>query len=161
MRLVNEEISVLACRRHDGLKAIEKEIESVNRKLLKYYLAFENGTITDEDAAPRIRELRAEQSRLQRARDEVISEPEDMQSNKLNAEMVLNYVQDLKALLSNGTFMEQKTFLRSFIKRLDYEPGSVTIHYTVPLPDNKHANAKVEVLPFEQSGGPFVIVTRH
>ena len=111
MRLVNEEISVLACRRHDGLKAIEKEIESVNRKLLKYYLAFENGTITDEDAAPRIRELRAEQSRLQRARDEVISEPEDMQSNKLNAEMVLNYVQDLKALLSNGTFMEQKTFL--------------------------------------------------
>jgi len=46
----------------------------VNQKLLKYYVAFEKGTISDDDAAPRIRELRAEQIKVERAKGEALHE---------------------------------------------------------------------------------------
>ena len=47
-------------------------------------------------------------------------------------EQVLNYVQDLKSLLSKGTFMEQKSFLRSFIRSIDFDPRSNNNHLYHP-----------------------------
>ena len=58
--MVNEEIRLLSSQRQERLEEISKQLDSVNQKLLKYYIAFENGTINDSDAAPRIRELRNE-----------------------------------------------------------------------------------------------------
>jgi len=73
---------------------------------------------------------------------------------------VLDYVKDFKALLSKGTFVEQKAFLRSFIKRIDFEPSQVAINYTIPLPVEKGKTSEREVLSIEQSGGPFWTRTR-
>ncbi len=69
---------------------------------MKYYTAFEKGTLTNADAAPRIRDLRAEQIRLQRIRGEVVSDLEDKTPRKLDSEFVLKHVQDLKDLLSTA-----------------------------------------------------------
>ena len=153
VKLVNEEIRLLAGHRQERLEEIDKQFESVNQKLAKYYAAFEKGTMSADDAAPRIRELRSEQTRLQRARDEALSELEDTEPKELGTERVLDYVRDFKALLSKGTFVEQKAFLRSFIKRIDFEPGQVAINYTIPVPVEKGKTSKREVLSIEQSGG--------
>ena len=150
--MANQEIRLIADQSHERVEVIDRELDGVNQKLLKYYTAFENGTISDEDAAPRIRELRLEQGRLQKAKDESMSELEDSEPGKLDKEQVLDYVKDLKALLSKGTLMEQKTFLRSFIKKIDFEPGQVAIHYTIPMPIEKGRTSEQEVLPIGQRG---------
>lgn len=160
VKMVNEEIRLLAGHRQERLEEIDKQFESVNQKLAKYYAAFEKGTMSADDAAPRIRELRSEQTRLQRARDEALSELEDTEPKELGTERVLDYVKDFKALLSKGTFVEQKAFLRSFIKRIDFEPGQVAINYTIPVPVEKGKTSEREVLSIEQSGGPFWARTR-
>ena len=67
---------------------------------------------------------------------------------------MLCYVQDLKAVLSKGSFMEQKAFLRSFIKRIEFEPGQVAIDYTIPMPIEKDRTSEREVLPIERLGSP-------
>jgi hypothetical protein len=42
-------------------------------------------------------------------------------------------VQYLRELLSEGSIREQKSFIRSFVKRITIEDGKVIITYTYPL----------------------------
>ena len=42
--------------------------------------------------------------------------------------------------------------LRSFIKRIEFEPGQVTIDYTIPLPTEKDGAIEREVLSIKQTG---------
>ncbi len=161
VRMVNEEIGLLAGRRRERLEDIEKQLESLNQKLLKYYLAFERGTMTDDDAAPRVRELRAEQTRLQRSREEALAEQEDTQPKGLDTEEVLRHTQDLKVLLAEGTLTEQNAFLRSFIRRIDLGLGKVAIDYTIPMPTGKDRTSEREVLSIERLGSPGWIRTNN
>jgi hypothetical protein len=46
---------------------------------------------------------------------------------------VHEYVKDLKATLAAGTFFEQKSFLRSFIKKITVNHMDVKIEYTIPI----------------------------
>lgn len=153
--MVNEEMKLLAGQRKERLAEIESQLEALNRKLLKYYVAFEKGTMSDEDAVPRIRELRAEQSRLQQAREEILASLEDAEPRALDREAVLHYVRDLKAVLSKGTLMEQKAFLRSFIKRIDYQPRQLAVNYTIPMPAGEGRACKDEVLSIDRCGRPY------
>jgi hypothetical protein len=43
------------------------------------------------------------------------------------------YVDDLKALLSKGSIMGQKVFLRAFVKRIEIDQPRVVLDYTIPL----------------------------
>ena len=154
VRMVNEEVQVLSGRRHERLEEIEKQLESVNQNLLKYFLAFEKGTMSDEDAAPRIRDLRAEQTTLQQARDQAMMDLEDTRPKELNTKQILQYAKDLRLLLGKGSLMEQKAFLRSFVRRIDFQPEEITINYTIPMPVEKGQSVEKEVLSIGQYGGP-------
>jgi len=46
----------------------------------------------------------------------------------------LEYAKDLKVLSVKRTFTEQKVFLRSFIKRIDFTPDDIAINYTIFMP---------------------------
>lgn len=48
--------------------------------------------------------------------------------------------------------MEQKSFLRSFVKRIEVSLPQVAIEYTIPLETKKVEPLTREVLPFEYSG---------
>ena len=64
-------------------------------------------------------------------------------------------MEDLKALLSNGTFIEQKTVLLSCIKRIDFEHQQVAISCTIPMPRERDNTSEREVLSIEPNGGLF------
>jgi hypothetical protein len=64
------------------------------------------------------------------------------------------HVADLRGLLSEGAIMEQRSFLRSFIKRIVVDPPNITIEYTVPLKPNEAEPLEREVLPVASSGSP-------
>ena len=64
-------------------------------------------------------------------------------------------VNDLRPLLSQGTLMEQKAFLRSFVKRIEITHPHVVLDYAIPLNAQKAELLAREVLPFVQLGSPF------
>ena len=77
------------------------------------------------------------------------------------------YVQDLADLLSKGSIVEQKSFLRSFIERIVVNHPEAEVFYNIPIINNKGRTAKSEVLPMLQigsSGGtrtPNLVVNSH
>jgi hypothetical protein len=72
----------------------------------------------------------------------------------LEASVVRAYVEDLKALLSKGSIVEQKSFLRSFVKRIEVNLPQVVVNYTLPLKTQKVEPLEREVLPFAYDGSP-------
>ena len=67
---------------------------------------------------------------------------------------MLRYAEDFKALLSKGTLLEQKTLLRSFVKRIAFDLGQVAISYTIPIPIENDISFEHEVLSIEKIGEP-------
>jgi site-specific DNA recombinase len=154
VEMVNEEIGLHLRDGKEKLHEVERQLTSVSQKLLKYFTAFENDTISEEDAGSRIRELRDEQVRLQKIKDEILTNSESDNPSTLDARQVAEYAEDMRQLLAEGTFTEQKAILRSFIKRIDYEPKKLAISYTIPLPVTSNRLAIEEVLCMEPSGEP-------
>jgi site-specific DNA recombinase len=71
----------------------------------------------------------------------------------VDLEMVKTCAQDLKVLLQEADFTERKSFLRSFIKRIEVNEKQVVVHYKLPIPQSKKMKGEVEVLPFDTPGG--------
>ena len=70
-----------------------------------------------------------------------------------------HYVEDLRYLLGSATIMEQKAFLKSFVKGIDISNSEVTVNYTLPIPPLNADKETVGVLAFIQSGEPSGIRT--
>ena len=50
--------------------------------------------------------------------------------------------------------MEQKAFLRSFVRMVEFDQREVAIEYTIPVPVGKGTTAEREVLSIEGVGSP-------
>ena len=74
-----------------------------------------------------------------------------------DANVVREYVADLRGFLENPGIVERKAFLKSFVEGIEVESSQVTVHYTIPVwPDNQApASEAVGVLPFVHHGPPF------
>ena len=150
--LVNNEMGINRKEGKEKIVDIDKQLNTIGQKLLKYFTAFENSSISEEDAGIRIKELRIEQDKLQKNKDSILTNINSENPVKTDANQLAEYVGDLRSLLSEGSIAEQKIILKSFIKKIDYEPKQVTISYTTPLPVGKNNTAMEEVLSMEPCG---------
>jgi len=83
-----------------------------------------------------------------------LAERDERKPYQLDTKQVLEYANDLKELLAEGTFREQKAFLRSFIKRIDFAPDKIAISYTIPVPIEQDRLGFDEVLFMGTNGEP-------
>ena len=72
-----------------------------------------------EDLALRIKEVRAQQKELEVKRNQLIDEMNEGARIDLDLDRIREYVDSLKNLLESSSFLEQKTFLKSFLKRIE------------------------------------------
>ena len=72
----------------------------------------------------------------------------------LDPKQIAEDARDLRNLLSEGTVIERKIFLRSFVKRIDYEPNGIKISYTLPMRMESDQLVSKEVLSMESNGEP-------
>ncbi len=153
MGLTNEEIGQAKNEYEDRLAVIDGQLEDLRERLHKLYSALETGKLEVEDLAPRIKELRGQIDELEGKRLELIESIRDTKVELPEAPVVRAYVEDLRALLGKGSIVEQKSFLRSFVKRIEVSLPQVAIDYTIPLVTKKAEEPLTrEVLPFEYSG---------
>lgn len=161
VKLTNEEIGQAKNEYEDRLYVIDGQLEDLRERLHKLYSALETGKLDVEDLAPRIKELRGQIDELEEKRLELVESIRDTKVELLEASVVKAYVEDMEALLSKGSIVEQKSFLRSFVKRIEVDPPHVLIDYTIPLETKKAELLTREVLPFVYSGSHLWTIFAH
>ena len=57
-----------------------------------------------------------------------------------------HYILDLRRILRSASFLECKTFLGSFIRRIDFNKQQIGIEYTAPVPAGDGSTKTTEVL---------------
>ncbi len=134
----------------DKLAAFKSQLAEIERKLRRYYELIETQAVLMPDVASRLRELNS-------SKEALLAEQAKCESNSRRAapamptfEVVKGYVNDLRETLREGTIMQQKAFLRSFIKRIGIRDDQAEIEYTCPIglsDDGRH-----EVLSIGKNG---------
>ena len=60
--------------------------------------------------------------------------------------LIKQHVDDLRSLLDEGTLLERKSFVRSFIKEINITDGEAVLNYTIPLSPDGTSEEKVVAL---------------
>ena len=152
MDLVNQELSENGNLYAGQLAQIDGQLGQTGNKLSKLYAALETGRVDVDDLAPRLKQLRATQRELQEKRVAVLDKINSETGQVVDLKAIRAYVSDLQGTLQTASFMERKSFLRSFVSRVDFTPPQVAINYTIPLPLAHGLTSSREVLRIDQSG---------
>ena len=134
VRLLNEEIDAMLQQQRERLESMEGELVAVRRWLDRLYSAIETTDLDTEDIAPRIREHRDRERRLQDA----VRKGEDLLSMdraELEEEVITAVLeQDTSTFLKEGEFNDRRTFVESFVKEIKVSRGQAKVLYTMPMP---------------------------
>ena len=103
--------------------------------------------------------MRDQERELAPSSDSAARRANEQEVRLINKEDLLVYLVDLRSLLSAGTPEQRKSFLASFLERVNRNGEEVEIEYRLPLP-SEHASLSGDgVLPTELNGGPCRIRT--
>jgi len=123
--------------------------------LCNLYDALETGKVDLDDLSPRIKELKAHLTELEKSQANIEADLASKGVQPLNVDLIKKHAQDLRQLLVESSLTERKAFLRSYIRRIETEGKQVTIHYKLPLVQDTDGWQDVAVLPIDTSGGPW------
>jgi site-specific DNA recombinase len=154
VKLTNEELAK-TCEGETGrLDTIKSEIKDVDGRLARLYDALETGEYERGHLAPRIKALFDKKEELERVRLKVDDSLKYHTVEIASPEVVKTYAKSMRTLLEESSIMQKKTFLRSFVDRIEVDDEYAKVVYTMPmLPDNLTAET-VGVLPFVHDGPP-------
>jgi len=157
VRLTNED-SALKCQDETGrIDFIKAEIEDTDNRLGKLYDALETGEFKGGELAPRLKALFDRKTELEKAKIEA-EEAVAYQTIELPGSTVVNeYINDIKKWLEDSSIMSRKTFLRSFMERIEVDNSIVKLFYKWPFGDSM--TDLVGVLPIINDSPPFKIPT--
>jgi site-specific DNA recombinase len=117
---------------HDALNA---QIAAKRAAVARYHTAFENGTMDDTTAGPRLRELRHEIEQLTAHRDD-LAEALDDEPEAPTAGAIERIVRYLHQTLTQGTSAERKAAIESLIAEVRLTSEGVIIPvFKLPTPD--------------------------
>ena len=156
VRLTNEELAQVSSAERERVKVLEAQMREADGRLAKLYDALETGQFGSGELAPRIKSLFQKREDLARAKAESIGALEQHAIPMADANVVREYVADLRRVLENSGMVERKAFLKSFVEGIEVESSEVTVHYSIPVsPDNQDPTSEaVGVLPFVHDGPP-------
>ena len=135
VRLTNEELDDVFHDHGRCLKVLEGELADVERRLERLCDVLETGKLKLDDLSPRIRLLRRRQGQLQAAKEDSEALLQERREHLHDVSDVMRYVDDMRALLQEGSLAEQKSFIRTFVKEIVVtNRREVVLRFTLPLP---------------------------
>ncbi len=153
-KIVIDELNIAKKEKSKVLPQIKNRLNDINKRIQKLYEHLETGKIDLDDIAPRIKQLSKDKKSLLEEHAEIENEVGNNENVKLiPKEMLKPYVLDLKETLMEGNIIEQKQFIRSFVKSISVTYPKAEIEYTVPLIQTKRENlSNKEVLSLVLNG---------
>ena len=125
------------------LESIESELADVRRWLDRLYRAIETTDLDISDIAPRIREHRERERKLQESAREVEATLAERRVTVDNLETITAFAGDMSTYLSEAELTERRAFIQSFVKEISVGPGKAIIRYNIPMPDDDSAEGRV------------------
>jgi site-specific DNA recombinase len=159
-QVANKDLAELCSAERDRLDLVQEQLAEVENRLGKLYEALETGEFKSGELAPRITALFGKREELILARAHAEEALRHANTQLSDPRVVKAQVKELQGFLENSGIMGRKSFLRSFVERIDVDREEVTVYYTIPiLPDSPGASEPVGVLPIVPNGPPHGIRT--
>ncbi len=152
VRLTNEELVQTCVEEREKLELLQAQTAEVDSRLGKLYDALETGEFKGGELAPRIQALFQKKEELQQAKAEADEALRYQAVDMANPQVVRDYVDDLRGLLEKSSIIEQRSFLKSFVDRIEVGDSEVNMYYTIPMPPSSLAEETVGVIPFVHHG---------
>ncbi len=157
VRLVNEELDAASAECQAQLNTVKEEVADVDRRLDRLYDAVETGKLDNADLAPRIKQLRERKDNLQARKWELEWQLKEQRVELADIGAVTRYVEDLRNILSEGSIVERKSFIKSFVKKVEVTGSEVCLTYTIPLSKGGLTREQIPVLSTVHYGGQYWI----
>jgi len=152
VRLTNEELAQTSGESKGRLELLQTQIAEVDSRLGKLYDALETGEFRNDELAPRIRVLSQKKEELQQTRAEVEEKLSCEVIEMADPQVVRDYANDLGNLLTRSSITEQRSFLKSFVERVEAGSSEIRLCYTMPMVPLGTSEETVGVLPFVHHG---------
>ncbi len=152
VRLTNEELCQSCSENRERLELIQAQIEEMDNRLSKLYDAIETGEFKGGELAPRIKALSQKKEELLQAKAHAEEILRYASVDMADPKVVQDYADDLRSLLAKSSITEQRSFLKSFIERIEVDESKAKVYYTIPMPPYSVSEETVGVLPFVHHG---------
>jgi len=129
VRLTNEELAQTSSEDRERLGILEGQIADVGSRLGKLYDALETGEFKTSDLAPRIRVLMQKKEELQHAKTDIEERLRHEILDTVDLNVVQQYTSDLRNLLVKSSITEQRSFLKSFVEKIEADDEKVKMYY--------------------------------
>jgi len=126
----------------------QAQIEELDSRLSKLYDAIETGEFKGGELSPRMKALSQRREELLKAKTEVEEILRYENVDIADPQVVQDYADDLRGLLARSSITEQRSFLKSFVERIEVDESEAKVYYTIPIPPYNVSEETVEVLPF-------------
>ena len=136
VRLVDEEMDGVAHEQRKKLESIEGELADVRRWLDKLYRAIETSDLDMTDIAPRIKEHRERERKLQDAAREAEAALSERRVRLDDVETIAAFAKDMSEYLNQSELTERRAFIGSFVEEIVVGPGEAKVRYTIPMPQD-------------------------
>ena len=153
-KMVSEELNANMATYETEIGTINSAIADTAARLDRLYDALETGKISLDLLAPRIGELKERQDKLRPRKDELHMLLSSEKAEVATEQEVAECAADFKVLLQEGSLVERKAFVRSFVNEVKVTGEHVLVKYTIPMPPPKLKKDKNPVLDIVQYGGP-------
>ena len=131
VHLINEEANRSRDTSGKRLAETASQLKALNGRLDKLYVALETGHVDMADLGPRIKTLRAEIEAAEARKRQI--QAEETAPLKFGGAQVRRSVEDLRELLSDGTTLERKSRIRSWLSRIEVDTRrGGTVYYKLP-----------------------------
>jgi site-specific DNA recombinase len=152
-KMVAEELNRNVATYETEIGTIDSAIVDAAARLDRLYDALETGKISIDVLAPRIRELKERQQKLQARKDELHILLTSEKTEVTTQQEVAQCAADFKGLLQEGSLVERKAFVRSFVNEVRVTGEQVLVNYTIPMSPSKLKEEKNPVLDIVRYGG--------
>jgi len=152
-RMVTEELNRNVATYETEIRTIDGAIADVAARLVRLYDALETGKISIDLLAPRIRELKERQDKLQGRKNELHMLMTGEKAEVATQQEVARCAADFGELLQEGSLAEKKAFVRSFVDEVRVTGDHVLVNYRLPMPLSKSSAEKNPVLDIVRYGG--------
>ena len=152
VRLTNEELCQSCSENRERLELIQAQIEEMDGRLGKLYDALEIGDFKSMELSPRIKALSQRKEELLRAKADAEEILRYNNVDMADPQVVQEYADDLRSLLTKSSITEQRSFLKSFVERIEVDESEAKVYYTIPMPPYSVSEETVGVLPFVHHG---------
>jgi predicted RNase H-like nuclease (RuvC/YqgF family) len=154
VKITNDKIKEINSNNQERTKIIDNQINQLNKRIDSLFDLLETNKIDIDLVSSRINKLREQTQHLKKEQRNITLDASNNSVISISKEEIRKQVKKLHLLLNKGSFFEQKSFIRSFIKSINFNDSTITIEYVVPLKTNKvEAPLKAkEVLPTSYIG---------